>query len=34
MNATHIYLAIVGFMGWGFIQLLLTIRDAVPGLAG
>jgi len=34
MNATHIYLAIVGFMGWGFIQLLLSIRDMMPGFAG
>jgi hypothetical protein len=32
MNATKIYLGIVVFMGWGFVQLLLTIRDNMAGL--
>ena len=34
MNETYVYLAIVGFMGWGVFQLLLMIRDMVPVFVG
>jgi len=29
---TKIYLGLVAFMGWGFIQVLLTLRENMAGL--
>jgi len=32
--ATKFYIGMVVFMGWGFIQILASIKESLPGLVG